>query len=118
LQEFEFIQKLEKLDRVSLGRNRARPSCTVALAHARSVGLAHVHSVCVAHGHAGAARVHGAGMARVRNAQPMLAGPASASVARDGAEQSPLPGARHGTADGDATAVEAAQKAVVEHPRR
>jgi hypothetical protein len=28
LQGFEYIQKIEKLIRVSLGRNRARPSCT------------------------------------------------------------------------------------------
>jgi hypothetical protein len=71
LQGIEYIRKIENLNLLPLGRNHARPRCTVhawptLMAPARPTPTARV------------ARVHGAGAARVHSAWPALAGPASA----------------------------------------
>jgi hypothetical protein len=44
-QGIKYIQKIENLIRLSLGRNRARPSCIVRVANAHGAALAHVCSV-------------------------------------------------------------------------
>jgi hypothetical protein len=88
MQEFEYIRKLEKLFRVSLGRNCARPSCTVALGprsrHRLSPRAQHVRDPWP---HGRTTHVH-VGAARVRSARPALTGPASVCAARDSAAQS------------------------------
>jgi hypothetical protein len=61
LQGFEYNQKIEKLIRVSLARNRARPSCTARArpmaTRARPAFMALARPTSAAHGHAGAAQL-------------------------------------------------------------
>jgi hypothetical protein len=82
LQGIEYIQKIENLNRLPLGRNHARPRCTVHVWPTLTEAAWPTCTACAA---------------RVRSARPALAGLASACAARDGAarptpERSPLSG--------------------------
>jgi hypothetical protein len=96
---------------VPLGQNQVRPRCTVARGPRprRRLGPC-ARRGRMAHGHACAACARWAGLGQ-RGLQRR-------GAARRMPERSPLPGACHGAAGGDATAAETAQTTAVEHPRR